>query len=565
MSHTTLSTRLSKKYLLLVYPCIISMCLISLLSGYKSDIISNSELMSYKLFFINPESILNTYHHWLPNFIGALIIKFCRQYSIFSLRFLGLITILFICFILYKMMKIYFNRNLSILSVFFPLFFILKNYTIFNSSLITGLFYILFIYFVVQALDKSNDYLFFCAGICLSLNFFTDCQNILCLLCILGIFIYYKISKTPNSKQNKQFIPLLSGILTSSAAILLIIKASGNLPYYIDSVSNSYSLFENSIGIYSGLNMINSLKMFTYSYIYWTVFILVVLFISAKLSNFKNKKSILIISSLIISGLISYFINDNWQYIFIGTSYTIFLLYIANIEKCSNEFRLMCLLAFIMESLLGLGILRDIYSITYGLWIGLSLSFITSVNVIRHNLNITVSIHEDKNILPFKIELNNFYFIFISLFIIYILCSAKSFYNNISPLIADNSPLFSNENLIDSQYKSNYQEINKLTGFIKKYSSTSEFLLTQNDLNILYFTSDKAPLLGYTIYDDYTIPFDIQIKTNVKRVASYPIVVIRKDFAHDAYFSNATDFVHKNNYKSVYKSGIYELFVPSDY
>lgn len=565
MLFSKICLKLSKKIILpmfIVFSLVYSIAI--LLSGYEINIIANSELISYKLFFSNPSNILDTYHHWLPNLIGALIIKFTGQYSISALRFCGFIVILISCYISYRLLLVFFDRKLSILGTLFSLVFILKNYTIFNSALFTGFIYMIFIYFVVQAVNQNKDYLFFFAGILLSLNFFADCQNILCILNIFGIFIFYKIAKIPNSKQNKQFISLLSGLFLSSIIILLIMSISGELDYYLNSVNNYYEFFEHSIGIYSDLNLLKTLKVLTFYYLYWPIFILVILFITGKFLNFKNKGYFFILSIIIISSLLSYLVKNNWEYIFIGISFGILILYIFNILKSNTEFKLMCILALLAQSLLGIGILRDNNTIIYGIGIGLPMSFIIGAKLVLNNFNMKINIYKKESVKFFNIKSEIFSFILISLFLVYILCSAKSVVNKSSLLLSDNSSILSNQNFINIQIKSQKNDtgINKITECIKKYSYSSDYLLTQNDINILYFTTGKKPLLSYTIYDEDTVPFDIQIENNIKKINAFPIVVLKKELNNALFYNSATNFVNKNKYKSVYKSNTYEVFIP---
>lgn len=536
--------------------------LISLLSVYKTNSITGADLASYKLFLSEPGSMIDEYHHWLPNLIGASIVKISGQYSIFLLRFSGMILILFNCVILYKIMINFFDKILSLFGVFFSYLFVLKNYTILNSSLITGSLYMLFTFFVVQAILHNKDYLFFLAGICLAFNFFTDSQNLLCLLCILGIFIYYKIANVSNINQNKQFMPLTAGIIFTCITIIIVMKISGQLVYYITSVKNSYRLFQNSIGIYSSMNVFKNFIPFFYTYSYWPILIIVLLVLFSKLINFKSNKYLYTLGIIITSFLIFYFIKENCSSVFIGISFAVLLLYIFNIKSSSYEFRLLCILAFIMEVLSGIGILRQNGTIIYGTWIGMFLVFTIGVKLIVNNFKISVDKNINMNL--FNINPKDFSFIFVSLFLVFILCSIKTIYNNNLLFFYSNSSPFSNTNYFRSQIRneSDFKELKALSQCITKYSGSSNYLLVQNDINILYFTTDKIPFLGYTIYDQDSIPMNIQINDNMRRNNFYPIIVIKKPSAYDTYYTSVSDFVKKNRFKSVYKSSSYEIFIP---
>lgn len=202
----------------------------------------------YKQIFSNPEAISSDSARILSSIMGGLWIKIFPFMEYTSCKLGNALIVIFINFLLYKILKnIFKNKTALLFSLFISTICITRPFTQFlNYSSLTVLFFVLGIYYLFSGIINKSKTKIFISSVILSLNVFIRLPNILGIFFVFIFWFWNFINIQAGNYPDKETVKkelttslkfsaiFLSGYLLTALIFIFGMKLTGVLDLYLE-------------------------------------------------------------------------------------------------------------------------------------------------------------------------------------------------------------------------------------------------------------------------------------------------------------------------------------------
>ncbi len=535
-------------------------------------------LTTYQQIFNDPESIYGLNLSWLTNIIGGIwVYLFGDLFGLLGVNFAGVLTVYASLWVSYLILKPYIDKRILLVGLLFTLVFTKWSYLLSYYNL-SSLFFVLSAFFIVNGLKTNKCWQIVLSGLITGLSIFIRFPNIVGFSLILVITLFAKLNKVKIKSLVIQLISFIFGYIVSILLAFLIMKIIG----HYDLVINSFKKISPLLAETSDQHSFNSLTRILYIELLKTIAFAVIIIIFVLLTPkilfcFKNRYirysfvilPIIIISSLYAFALWNGFHISNFLVFFIfSVLLTILMLYVTNIEKSSNEFRMIAFTAILVLIVPVIGSSSGFFMSVNNMWLAFPIAFayIWGLKEIKIELNTkhdTSSSYSNFTLDQKETELIRK--ISITLFVILSLISSFIFTQRDVPnrfemrYSVDNSRLrgiFTN--------KDRARVVRELLNEVENYVKEDDYLLAYEAISTLYFLTKTRPYL-YSTQPLLYQPAELRryLDKAVKERPYLPVIVRAKGSVWDYKWPVKCKMIEADD-RNIGNRGILEEFIKAN-
>lgn len=456
----------------------------------------------YQNIFSSPASVESNFPYWFTGIVGGLFVKLFPDSGLLGIRFLGVVNVSAIIYIVYKLL----NKSINPIALNIGLIIITISFvslpTEFFHNNLSSLLFISASYALYEGLNKDNIFLIVICGMLLALNVFTRLPNILDVGLVSIIIIHGLYYKETKFICIKRILIFLAGFAVTLICILGLMKLIGHYDIFLRSLNE---LKQGAVG--NTENSHSFLKM-----------------IHANINSYRTVKS----AGLFATGLIllsAYFLSlfnaltrEKYKWLIIITMFFVlfyFMLRLSSIHLlyyfslillcwiiCTKELNIKILswIGLFMLIVMPLGSDGAIDNFgNYSVWIAIPLC----INLfITEELTIAIKVDSLTPKKQFIFQLNNYYiklvlFMFLIIFIILTLVRVfnTSYFDPGSRFYKTykiNSP--------KAKYIFTTQErasiVNDLLDGIKPFVKEGDYLIAYESIPMIHYLTNTKPFLN---------------------------------------------------------------------
>jgi hypothetical protein len=246
----------------------------------------------YQQIFTNPEGTQYNFMFWFSGIVGGAYNYLFDWLGLWGIRLAGVLVTTSTIIITYNLLKKYLNTGYLKLGLVLVLLFINNNLKEIHYNDLSALFNILIISLLFNGLKENKPGKLFLAGLFVSLCAFTRLPNILSLGLGLGIFYYGYHAKNSFKVQIRQAFIFGGGFIFMTAIILGIMKQTGHLEIFLNSIKVLSSMGKEDVeGFYGPMVLIKNFIGAYSSSIKYTLFILIAITAGAFIVKLFKKQS----------------------------------------------------------------------------------------------------------------------------------------------------------------------------------------------------------------------------------------------------------------------------------
>lgn len=556
----------------------------------------------YQQIFQDPKTVQYYFMYWFSGILGGAWLKLFPQLGLWGIRLAGVLITTSTIMLVFNLLKKYLNP-LSLKAGLLVALLMLNNFPrgIFYDN-VSSLFFVITLYFLFDGLTRNIAWKFVAGGVFVALNIFTRIPNIVEAGLVIVIFYYGYISRISFTRQMKQALLFISGIIIGSLLLFLLMKILGHYEIFINSlkvVAQMGASHENAHGI---KKLIKDYIIHYSTSILAALLVLAVITAFTAIGNFIKKtspgKSGLVKAAgyFILVILLSYFIykssdpsEKQWYFLLYFLAGTIFIsgFLIITDKNQGKEFRLLTMMGAALLLILPSGSYGDMLSVAReSLWIALPVTFhylysIKSINnktilfFPTNSLQYTLMINEG--------QINNLrkYGLFLTLVIA--LC-----YNYYYPFFDLSNRMRMHYTVSNDHLKGIYTTkeraacVSELLDESRKYIQKGDYLLAYDCIPMFYYLTETKPYMYNPwpwLYDAKV--FKAALDSSFRETGKIPVVIIQKvNTINSNWPENATkenyftytdnkerneflnDFLSTHHYKLAWENIAFKIMVP---
>lgn len=538
-------------------------------------------LTNYQQIFNDPHCIALQFSCWFSNVLGGIWLYFFGKFGLLGVRIGGTIIVWITIYFSYKILKKDIKKEYLLFGLFLTLAFSDTYLNIIHYDNVTALLYIITIYLMIKSTEENSSYIYL-AGVVTSLNVFTRISNIMAILLIIPLLIYNHFNGKEHKYQTKLVLDYLIGLGAVSILVLLIMKVIGHYDLYLRSIFDVFKLGNNNNNTHSLKKLIVSYWMDNYQLILYGAGFLVILLAVSKLLYFAKKKILLIIFSLGTTAFILFLVPNSYTSL-LGMSLIIPFGYLI-LEHNNHRLKLIASMGCLFSIFIQAGSNVPSAVLLYGLWLVCPITISIILNLFKNNNEICFKFdfqNTEKRYL-FSPSSQKFFSI-----VILITFSITAFYTGYKGAYRDS------ENRTKMTYKINNDKvngvfttkekanaINELLPNLQRYVKKGDYLIAGDALSTLYYMTETKPYLynTWTALESFNYGFAFSKALNENKYL--PVIIIQNVNTGDRNWPQASNkgtssygmsstnmkvldaVIKEYNYKSVWKSEYFEIFVP---
>ena len=190
----------------------------------------------YQNIFSNPSSVEYNFLYWLTGVTGGLFVKMFPDTGLLGIRFLGILNIMAIIYLVYKLL----HRYVSVIALNIGFIVVVLSYihypAEFSHNNFSALIFIGASFSIFNGLEKSKFIYFVIAGFLLALNVFVRLPNILDIGIIFVILIYGFYYKEIKIVCLQWILVLILSYIVTIVCVLIMMKMMGHYSLFVDAV-----------------------------------------------------------------------------------------------------------------------------------------------------------------------------------------------------------------------------------------------------------------------------------------------------------------------------------------
>ena len=245
----------------------------------------------YQQMFSHPESVQYNFMFWLSGVVGSGFNYLFGDLGIWGLRFFSALITTGTIILTYNLLKNYINTAHLKIGLIIVTLFLSNNTKVFHYNYQSALLYVLTVAFLFTGLQKNKSWKIFLAGTFVCLDTFTRIPSIVNLGLAIAIIYHGFIYKTTLKQQFKQCIVFFGGFVITGGFVVLIMKMTGQLEYFLNALNLVFKMGSGGDDSYYGISKLFKQFIGTYfSTLKYTAFILLLMIAMAVTVNLvKNK------------------------------------------------------------------------------------------------------------------------------------------------------------------------------------------------------------------------------------------------------------------------------------
>ena len=552
-------------------------------------------LSCYQQVFNDPESISGKMLSWLTNIIGGVwVLLFGDSLGLLGVNLAGVIVTYVTIWLSYLILKPYIEKRILLigllLTVIFAKWFYLLSY--YN---LTPLFLIASAFFMINGLRNNKIWQIAISGLIVGFSILIRYPNILGLFLILSIILFGVLNKTKIKIQVIQLVSFIFGYIVSVLLTLFAIKIIGIYDFVISSFKEIFFALSDVSGQHGANSLMKifymeCLKVVTFA----TIAITFILLMPKVLNKFKNRYVyygfiiIPIILATIFYALVlwnGFHINHFIVFLVISVLYAILLLYIVNIEKSSNEFRVVTFITLLVLTITPIGSSSGLFTAINAMWLAFPIAFAYIVSL--KELKIELKTIKNTNSSHFSFSLDGKETLLIKKIVI-ILIVIFSLLSSFIYTLRDVPNRFEMRYSVNNQRlkgiftnKERARVVQELLDEMSNYVKEDDYLLAYEAISTLYFLTKTRPYL----YDSQPLfyrPFELRkyLDKAIKERPYLPVIVrakgsvwdpkwpvesrmIRPDERNTGNRGILEEFIKTSGYSLVWENDFFEILLPA--
>lgn len=348
-------------------------------------------LYAFENLYKTPELIGFT--SYFTTFVGWLWLKVFSGLGLWGLNFLEVIVEMCMALAVYKTLKSYLGEIQTLLGILLAVTASDTYLNIFNYHQFNVLFLVFILCCQFLAITKEKIGFSFLSGICFAMVVFSRMGSITAIVtCFLYVF-WYLVQNKKAAFLWKNIGAFLLGAIIMSGGMLLLLKVTGQMQYFVNNIFRLSGLASSSDGGY-GMNNLwdtfitGNLDAIASGAIYLAAFLVLLLGMGVlfKKSEFIKSRIISVLIGLVIIGIAvyqmiyAYNVNPvlNWPQMTTGPSFVIGVFYVATFlclfyhlygRGKREEIALISIMAIILPLLTIAGSNTGTKHVILGLWI----------------------------------------------------------------------------------------------------------------------------------------------------------------------------------------------------
>ncbi len=546
----------------------------------------------YQNIFSNPSSVEYNFLYWLAGIMGGLFVKMFPDSGLLGIRFLGILNIMAIIYLVYKLLY----RYVDIIALNIGFIVIVLSYihypVEFSHNNFSALMFIGASFALFNGLEKNRIIYFVIAGLLLALNVFIRLPNILDIGIISIIIIYAFYNKEGKKICLQRISVLILSYFITIILVLSIMKMMGHYALYVDAVYGIKDVAAGKTMNTHGLLYMIKVNMHAYKNVFKDGSLLLILLLLFSylfaLPFFQNSKKNKLGLTVLFFCVFSFFmiripvIEVIYAFSLIGLIWGFY----------SNEYRLNVLswMGLYMLIVMPLGSDWSIYNFnSAAVWLSVPLALSFFSNKV-FNIQATIEDEAIKKIYAITIKGDCFKFASNVFLITFILCMIYE---------TANTSYFDSGSRFDKIYKIDNDKlkgifttrersliVNDLLRGIKPYVKDGDYLLAYESIPMIYYLTNTVPFLNDSwLISSASKPLKQKIERLNKKKRGLPIVVRQKfetigDFGlpNEKYLSNEREetlyvsgvqtaifnkYLIDNNYKEVWSNAYFIIYAPN--
>ena len=213
-------------------------------------------LYSFENLYKTPELIGFT--AYFTTFIGWLWLHIFPGLGLWGLNVLEVILEMLMAFTVYKVLKSYLGEIRTLTGIFLAVIASDTYLNIFNYHQFNVFLLVLILCFQFLAITKENLQFSVLSGICFATVVFSRMGSITAIV-TCALYVYWYFIKNKNIKYLVKHIgAFLCGAAAASAGFLLLLKATGQISYFMENILRLFGLASASSGGYSMDNLLST-------------------------------------------------------------------------------------------------------------------------------------------------------------------------------------------------------------------------------------------------------------------------------------------------------------------
>ncbi len=542
-------------------------------------------IVSYQDFFTEPEISKTVFYSWLTAFFGGVSNYLFGWMGWVGFKIANVLVMYAILYIVYNMLRAYSGKNLLLFLLLLTEIFVhINTYKYINYYSLTALFYLLGAFFLYKGLIANNLTHFFVSGLFLGLNIFIRFPNLLGIGLVLVIIYYGMATRSSIRDSINKSVVLIVGYVIAIPSILLLMKLLGHYELYLEAISALSSSASDSSSSHSTLHLLYITLTGQIKAILHCILLLLIIAVFLWGSRFRidSKKWNWIKLSLFVPIFVVFLLilskveYSNYYQVYLGIVGMLYLLLLIITYKSFREkpeFGAIALMAFLILEMVPLGSFTQLIQSIYGMYLAIPVAFIYIFSLTQVKVG------------PLKIKENELKFmriLIISSLLLYSLIVTNFYYSGgekkrWTMLSSINYPPLQGTLVT----KEKAETLNDLIENINRHEDKYDYILTYEEISTVQYFTDLKPYLSnlypffYTVTNlkknlkiasmKKTLPLVVRAKTQVTR-RGWPknAQPIDRENPHTRYHREVIeDFLHQNNYQTVWENRNFELLVPT--
>ena len=299
-------------------------------------------LYAFENLYKTPELIGFT--SYFTTFVGWLWLKIFPGLGLWGLNLLEVILEMLMAFAVYKSIKAYLGEIQTLLGLLIAITASDTYLNIFNYHQFNVFFLILILCFQFLAITKEKIFFSALSGACFALVVFSRMGSITAIVSCFLFLLWYLLKEKRVTFLLKNILSFLAGTVVISCAMLILLKSTGQLKYFISNIFRLSGLASSSDGGY-GMNSLwktfitGNLDAIASGAIFLAAFLVLLIgtgLLFKKGENVKQKVLSILLGAVIVGIAIyqmvyAYNVNQvpNWPQMTTGPSFVIGIFYVA--------------------------------------------------------------------------------------------------------------------------------------------------------------------------------------------------------------------------------------------
>lgn len=543
-------------------------------------------LTCYQQIFNDPSCIAYCLPNWMQYVIGGIWMKLFNSLGLMGINLGGVFIIWLTAFFTYRILKKYVEKTILAIGLTITTIYSLSYIVMIHYDNLSALFFIITIFLIMRYIDRNNVFYLFAAGIIECINTLVRLPNILGFIFLLAVIINNIDKRQKFKRQIKDIIIFITGFITAFALSLLIMKQMNYLNIFIDGIYDLFKVSSTKGNIHNGSTLTD--KFFTsngFAIGYSSLILFCTLIICFLLSKIKKRKIYftLIFAVIIFSFL---FIDLHVINFIVGISYFICSLYMFNIVKSNNNFRLITILGILLLLIAPVGTTIGQSVTVYTSWITIPIIMSFLINLYKNGSILNIEIRSPKFNNIFSVSNSTLKLISILLSILMFFYVVKNTYKF---TYRDSSDRFSMTYNINNKYlKYTYtthdraQAANDLLNALSKYVHKNDFLWAEGSMSTVYYATETKPFVSNPWDSSLELPLENALNKAKSEKYTLPVIIKQNVSTGDSdwpqEFCKWTDnygisakhnkivdkFIKKYNYKLVWNSTYFKIYTTSE-